>query len=634
MAIISLIALTVSILASAPVSAVVVTLTPSADTYIRTGNQNFGGDAFLRLRSTGNHRTMVRFDQGAITSAVGGGILQSARLELFIEANNTSWSTGRPVDVHRLNTDWTEAGATYNCPHDSDTTNGSADCPALWDGGSFVATPSVSYDQTNELVGAVQLDVTADVAAYLSGTPNHGWLLKKRDENLNGLIDYTSREGTLAQQPKLVLDIFVPPTNTPTTTPTLTPTATPSNTPSPTVTPDPNCGPQPVVGCRQSIQANKSVLLLKNKGGVGDKMLFKWVKGQQTNIADFGNPTLETGYSFCIYDQVAGASTLVSRAVIPAAGSCSGKPCWKTTSGGFSYKDGLLLQDGIKGISLKSGADGAAKIIVKGNGSNLDLPSLPLLQDQVVIAQVKNTDGECWEARFSGPAKRNAADQFKDKADPAITFPPTSSPTVTPTFTPNVIFTTTPTSTPSSTPTGPTVTPTATNTPSLSNCGNGFLQFGEFFDDPDVGLVGDLLGDECPDDAIVLPCTPGGTVSVRVDLIPAVATLPTAATILVGYKSDLASLPAAKGASTISRVNWPTPLPFIRNATDLNYALRVLTVRTDGPIDTDERLFTITFDTCSGQPAPDAASEFGCIVEGCSGQGGPIAGCTCVTSIP
>ncbi len=623
-------ALAALILTASPSGAMIVSLAPNADTYIRTGNQNFGSDAFLRLRSTGNHRSLVRFDQNAIAAAVGGGVLQSATLGLFIESNNTSWSTGRPVDVHRLSTAWTEAGATYNCPNDTDTTNGAVDCPVQWDGGSYASTPTASYLQTNELVGAIDLDVTSDVVAFLGGTPNQGWLVKKRDENLNGLVDFTSREGTTTQAPRLVLDIFIPPTNTPTNTPTVTPTATPSSTATPTPTPDPNCGPQPLVGCRQSVQAGKSLLLIKDKGGASDGLLFKWIKGEQTDISAFGNPTADTDYSFCIYDQTAGQSSLVARAEIPPAGSCGGKPCWKATSKGFRYKDSLLLQDGIKVITLKSGGDGTAKIILKGKGSNLDLPSLPLDQDQQVIAQIKNDTGACWEARFSGPAKKNDSDRFKDGADTAIVFPPSPTPTMTQAVTPTVTSTQLPTSTPG----GPTATPTATQTPGIENCGNGFLESGEFYDDSDVGLLGDLDGSECPADAQVLPCTVLGSVSVRVDLIPAVATQPTAATILVGYKSDLASLPAAKGTSTIARVTWPPPLPFIRNATDFNYALRAVTVRTDGPIDTDQPMFTINFDACSGQPLPDPATEFGCIVEGCSGQGGPIEGCTCVTSAP
>jgi hypothetical protein len=51
----------------------------------------------------------------------------------------------------------------------------------------------------------LDFDVTADVSAYLNRMPNYGWLLKKAQENEEGRIDYTSREGPEAQAPQLVL---------------------------------------------------------------------------------------------------------------------------------------------------------------------------------------------------------------------------------------------------------------------------------------------------------------------------------------------------------------------------------------------------------------------------------------------
>ena len=53
----------------------------------------------------------------------------------------------------------------------------------------------------------MQWNVTADVAALLSGSPHLGWLLKKTDEGQSGLADYTSREGGVGQRPRLVLTV-------------------------------------------------------------------------------------------------------------------------------------------------------------------------------------------------------------------------------------------------------------------------------------------------------------------------------------------------------------------------------------------------------------------------------------------
>ena len=63
---------------------------------------------------------------------------------------------------------------------------------------------------TNGLRGWVDYDVTADVAAFLTGTPNYGWLLKKTAEGASGRVDYASREGAEADRPKLVVVFEVP----------------------------------------------------------------------------------------------------------------------------------------------------------------------------------------------------------------------------------------------------------------------------------------------------------------------------------------------------------------------------------------------------------------------------------------
>lgn len=161
------------------------TLSATADTYLRQGsaNQNQGDETFLRLRSSGKNRSLVRFDQAEIAAAVGEGTLVSATLELTIEQNSNNWgSDGRTVDIHRLEEDWTELGATWNCGDDTNTGNSQADCTGQWAGGTFAAVPTDTLLHTNGLTGMVQYDVTSDVADFLISTPNHGWLLKKTAE--------------------------------------------------------------------------------------------------------------------------------------------------------------------------------------------------------------------------------------------------------------------------------------------------------------------------------------------------------------------------------------------------------------------------------------------------------------------
>ena len=185
-----------------------VTLQSAADTYLRSGspNQNQGSDTFLRIQQSGNNRSLVRFDSAAIFAAVGNGSLAGARLELYIQSNSNNWGAeGRTVDAHRLAANWSESGATWNCGIDANLGNGNADCTAQWAGGQFAEEPSDTVLHTNGLTGWIHFDVTADVRAFLSGTANQGWIVKKTEEGQSGQADYTSRQGAADHGPRLVL---------------------------------------------------------------------------------------------------------------------------------------------------------------------------------------------------------------------------------------------------------------------------------------------------------------------------------------------------------------------------------------------------------------------------------------------
>ncbi len=182
-----------------------VTLPVAADTYVRNGsaNQNQGGESLLRIRSSGKNRALARFDLSGLEDAVDD--LHSATLELFVETNGGNWGTGRTIDAHRLTADWSEPGATWSCAVDTVPGNQNDDCATGWNGGTFAGTASASVLQTNSLTGWVGFDVTADVLSQLAGQAHQGWLVKKRDEGQNGLVEYTSKEGTAGKAPRLVL---------------------------------------------------------------------------------------------------------------------------------------------------------------------------------------------------------------------------------------------------------------------------------------------------------------------------------------------------------------------------------------------------------------------------------------------
>ena len=655
---------------AAPSRATLVTLQASGDAYLRSGapNANEGGETFLRINSSPN-RALVRFDQAQIAAATAGLVLVSARLELYVSAAN-QWGVGRDVNAHRLTVNWSETGATWNCPIDSNPANSAADCGSQWAGGLFVVAATddevLSDASANQYVG---WDVTADVAAFLGGTANHGWMIRKDLETQNGNADFNAREAA-TDRPRLVLDVVAPtstptltPTNTPTRTatatftrtntptatdtPTVTETPTPTPTPSQTATvtatptPDPNCPAEPLVGCRQPQAINKSLLLIKDKGGARDTLIWKWIKGEATAIGDFGDPVSDPlDYALCVYGQAAGTTQLALQARVAGATTCAGQPCWTATARGFTYNDPGAAADGIRRIVLKSGAGGKAKILVKGGGDALDTPDLPLDQDPQVVVQLKHTGigSPCWEARFSGPPTKNDAQQFKDRGDAPVPTPPrTGTATVTPTASGTPTRTHTPVGPPptaTDTPLGgvptathtPTFMPTptfaATATPGGATCGNRVIEPGE-----SCGT--------CPADCVVGPCaSPGApTAAFRVDLSNEFGFDPTTATILLAYDSTALSIPGTGAAVSVrQRVVAPAPLPQAFTPNDQEYAVQVLISR-NTPLTDSSPLFTATFDRCGGAPAPTLA-DLACTVIGCAQGGGSVPGCSCTVSAP
>lgn len=157
----------------------------------------------------------MRFDEQALEQAVGSSNIRSAKLRLYIASNADNWgSTGREVNVHRMTQTWSEAGATWNCPSDLDTSNSSANCDPGWDMGGatlppFVIAPTKVILHQNSQRGWVEWDVTPDVRKFLSHqATNFGWIIRKDDEALAGQVDYASRE-TL-NPPQLILNITLP----------------------------------------------------------------------------------------------------------------------------------------------------------------------------------------------------------------------------------------------------------------------------------------------------------------------------------------------------------------------------------------------------------------------------------------
>jgi hypothetical protein len=165
----------------------------------------------------------------------------------------------------------------------------------------------------------------------------------------------------------------------------------------------------PRVGCRTPTAAGKSLLKMKDADAdEKDALLWQWTKGAATTVADFGDPTDGDAYGLCVYDVT---NQLLFRAQAPAAGLCGTKPCWKRlgkTPTGFSYQDKDRTPQGLVAVSLKAGAMGKAKVVVKGKGTALPIPSLAGLALPIRVQLERQNAAACWEATFSTAIKSDA----------------------------------------------------------------------------------------------------------------------------------------------------------------------------------------------------------------------------------
>jgi len=195
-------------------------------------------------------------------------------------------------------------------------------------------------------------------------------------------------------------------------------TSTSSSTSSTTFTTLPLCR---MNGCRKPTIEFKGRFQLRNKiGNSGDSFNWKWVKGEETVLADFGNPLATESYTLCVVDAFNDRHFAVT---IPPGGVCNDRPCWKDNGAvGFKYTDKAGSQGGIQKVILKSGGEGLAMVVVKGKGAGLDVPNLPL--PTPILVQLQASSGTCWEAEFRTEGVLKAGpDQFSVKASIPVRSP-------------------------------------------------------------------------------------------------------------------------------------------------------------------------------------------------------------------
>ncbi len=169
----------------------------------------------------------------------------------------------------------------------------------------------------------------------------------------------------------------------------------------------------PKAPCNQ-LFGKAAVLVQDAEGEEKDKVQFKWSKGA-ADLADFGDPTIGTDYTLCVYD----VNGIVAALSVPASAMCGADACWTAvgkTVNGYKYKDKRKppVNDGVSKVEVKAGPAGKAKVNLSASGANV--PSLDLSGGLTypVAAQLVTDDADCWEATFSVmDEKKNEEDVFK-----------------------------------------------------------------------------------------------------------------------------------------------------------------------------------------------------------------------------
>lgn len=133
-----------------------------------------------------NNRGLIHFDLSLIPS---DATIDSATLHLFMSGVPFA-PEARTHNVHRITTDWTETGVTWNS-RDGTTNWGTA-------GGDYEPTPIDSALTGTTADVWLEWDVKTDVQAFVDDTSNYGWLIKDTSEDDGGCgrFLYRSREYT------------------------------------------------------------------------------------------------------------------------------------------------------------------------------------------------------------------------------------------------------------------------------------------------------------------------------------------------------------------------------------------------------------------------------------------------------
>jgi hypothetical protein len=173
------------------------------------------------------------------------------------------------------------------------------------------------------------------------------------------------------------------------------------------------CPAEPSLVCFEAVGDGASRLRLSRRGQDHQRDRLRWgIRGLDSAVADFGDPTATTDYQLCLYTENAGPAELATDPSAPAG------PNWRSTGGGFRFRvSGNERADGLRRVRLHANNGARGAVAVSGQGSALDLPDLPIPSDTDLHVQLHSSDGECWSASFTGEPRRNTSRRYDAVSD-------------------------------------------------------------------------------------------------------------------------------------------------------------------------------------------------------------------------
>ena len=163
----------------------------AADTYINPGSgQNFGSLPGISIGGAPGSQGLLRFDLSPLSPAVGGSVAW-ARLRFYVD----SVTTAGGVDIASASAAWSES-----------TVSGTS---GVGPGGAIVTNIPVS------IPGYITVDITAQVNAWIAGSPNNGVIISAAAAAPGTAIVLDSKENPATSHPATLDIVFTGPAGTP-----------------------------------------------------------------------------------------------------------------------------------------------------------------------------------------------------------------------------------------------------------------------------------------------------------------------------------------------------------------------------------------------------------------------------------